>query len=89
MVINMEVIIKKYEPYFHIIVQLPYTVIMWDQAIAELLNLSLIDYQRYMVKNFKTVIVGSEICFKSEKQIKQAIEWIESILIANILKENK
>ena len=56
-----------------------------DLHIANILDISINDYQNYLIKTYNAYIDQLEIFFKNEKDVINAIEWINSILIANQL----
>lgn len=56
-----------------------------DTLISKALNLSTLQYQEVLINNYnaiKTGNYGSEIYFKTINDVQSAIEWIESIFIA-------
>jgi len=56
-----------------------------DIGISGVLNLSILQYQEVLINNYnaiRTGSYGSEVYFKTIDDVQSAIEWIESIFMA-------
>jgi len=63
-----------------------------DKSICSILDIDLNVYQKSLKENYNAFAIKrnstrKEMYFSTEQDAKKALEWVESILIANMLKE--
>lgn len=56
-----------------------------DLHIANILDMSINTYQDYLIEYFDAYVSQCEIYFETQENVEQAVDWINSVLIANKL----
>ena len=93
----MEVIIDKNAKGYFLVLQgkNSFAMLVYDESIAKCLNLTLKQYYEYLQNNFSVLILKQkysdrdELYFEFEEQILKAKEWVESLMVINVLTEIK